>query len=325
MRSSLRLGSIAGIDIKIHSTFVFLLGWLLLISLGSGGGAASVLGGALFPALIFGIIVLHELGHALAARWFGIETSDITLWPMGGIARLERMPRDPRQEMIIAIAGPAVNVALAFALWIGSAFVELFIAPHAPGFAEAGLLNRLIIINAALAVFNLLPAFPMDGGRIFRAFVAGRRGLIEGTRMATRLGRMMAALFGLAGLFAFNPILVIIGVFVWIAAGQELAMVLAAQRRRGASAQYGYSRDGGIESRAERYHAEPGEIIEDAVYSESAAGGGVSSPRAFFNRLKELWRPRSPENRLHSGANAGYRISRRRGPHGDITVVIHTR
>lgn len=184
----------------------------------------TVLGGVLFTICIFVTVVLHELGHALMARRYGIDTLDITLLPIGGVARLERMPKDPRHELGIALAGPAVNVALALALW---AMLKLLHAPVAPGAVKVvggPFLTKLLWVNVSLAAFNLLPAFPMDGGRALRAVLARRMSYSRATRMAARAGQAMALVFALVGMFA-NPMLVLIAVFVWIAAQEEFAGV----------------------------------------------------------------------------------------------------
>jgi Zn-dependent protease len=194
----------------MHVTFLLLLGGMGLVSLIQGGLSAALLT-LLLVSAIFGLVVLHELGHALVARQFGIGTRHVTLLPIGGVASLERMPRDPRQELWIALAGPAVNLALAGALGI---WVFLF---------GGGFASRLVVINLALATFNMLPAFPMDGGRVLRAALARRIGRWPATELAALIGRGLALVLGLAGLF-LNPMLVFIAIFVWFGAGQEAAL-----------------------------------------------------------------------------------------------------
>ena len=233
MRWSWRVGKLAGIDVHIHATFWLLLVWVALVQYRAGGSAADAIPEVVFVLAVFGIVVLHELGHALTARRFGIATRDITLLPIGGVARLERMPREPRQELLIAIAGPAVNVALAAVLYVG-----LALTGGVPSMADAASLDaaflsralpaRLIGINLWLAGFNLIPAFPMDGGRVLRALLAMRTGnYARATELAARVGRAFALLFGILGLFVFDnqPFLVFVALFVWLGAAGEAAAV----------------------------------------------------------------------------------------------------
>ena len=210
MNGSWTLGSLFGIPVRIHFTFPLLLGgWALFELLGSGPAAA--LATTVLIVSVFGFVVMHEFGHALMARRFGIATRDVTLLPIGGVARLERMPRDPAQELAIAVAGPAVNVALA------GLFGALF------ALSGSTFVFRMMAINLGLALFNMLPAFPMDGGRVLRALLAGRMSHLRATRIAARVGRVMAVAFGVAGLFG-NPMLIFIAIFVWFGAGQEVAL-----------------------------------------------------------------------------------------------------
>lgn len=222
MTRSLRLGTFSAIPVYLHWTFLLLLGFVALSQLVSSGSVAVALGGVLFVAAIFACVVLHEFGHALAARRFGIGTRDVTLLPIGGIARLDRMPHDPRQELWVALAGPAVNVAIA-----GLLGIWLFLTGPAAG-VGSGLMGgsfaeRLLSVNIALVVFNMLPAFPMDGGRVLRALLAQRIGHLEATNVAARIGRGLAVVFGIIGLL-WNPMLILIAFFVWFGAGQEAAM-----------------------------------------------------------------------------------------------------
>ncbi|MBL8606324.1 MAG: site-2 protease family protein [Myxococcales bacterium] len=223
-RWSWSIGRIAGIEIKVHGTFLALLAWILVSHLVAGEKLAAATQGVLSMIALFGIVILHELGHALTARRFGIRTRDITLLPIGGVARLEKMPDNPRQELLVAIAGPLVNVALAIVAFAGMRAVGAPWSPQAVGVVGGSLLAKLFWANVALAVFNLLPAFPLDGGRVLRALLALRMGRVRATDIAARIGQLMALLFGLAGLFG-SPMLVFVALFVWIGAAEEDALV----------------------------------------------------------------------------------------------------
>ncbi len=225
MKWSWRLGRLFGVDVFVHATFVILLVWVGMGHYMREGTVHGALVGVAFILAVFGIVVLHELGHALMARRFGIRTKDITLLPIGGVARLERMPEKPRQELLVALAGPAVNVALALVLFV---ILKATGEPIAPGdqrlLGGAPFLTKLLWVNVTLAVFNLLPAFPMDGGRALRALLALRGDYVRATRTAAALGQGMALLLGLLGLFT-NPFLVFIALFVWIGAAGEAGAV----------------------------------------------------------------------------------------------------
>ncbi|MBD3422315.1 MAG: site-2 protease family protein [Chitinivibrionales bacterium] len=232
-----KIAQIKGIDIYLHTTFLFLLALIALDSLLHGSNVIGAAGSIVTIAALFSIVVMHELGHALAARRFGIATRDITLLPIGGVASLERMPEDPKAELAIALAGPAVNIALA-ALFA----IMLAITTGMADFADVnpltgGILSRLIGINVGLALFNLLPAFPMDGGRVLRALMGFWKDYVSATRIAASVGKVMAVAFGIIGLYA-NPMLVFIALFVWFAGSQEYAMVKAKYAYAGASSMF---------------------------------------------------------------------------------------
>ena len=218
---SLPIFRIAGIQLRIHVTFVLLIAWLAFGYYAQGGSPAAA-EGVIFVLLLFLCVVLHEFGHALAAKAFGINTPDITLLPIGGVARLERMPEEPKQELLIAVAGPAVNVVIALGLFVaGGSFINPFVNPAAP--EGVGLVSQLLIINVLLVAFNLLPAFPMDGGRVLRALLAIRMSYARATQIAATVGQGFAFVFGFIGLI-WNPFLIFIALFVYIGASQEAAL-----------------------------------------------------------------------------------------------------
>ena len=218
---SLPIFRIAGIQLRIHVTFVLLIAWLAFGYYAQGGSPAAA-EGVIFVLLLFLCVVLHEFGHALAAKAFGINTPDITLLPIGGVARLERMPEEPKQELVIAVAGPAVNVVIALGLFVaGGSFINPFVNPAAP--ERVGLVSQLLIINVLLVAFNLLPAFPMDGGRVLRALLAARMSYARATQIAATVGQGFAFVFGFIGLI-WNPFLIFIALFVYIGASQEAAL-----------------------------------------------------------------------------------------------------
>jgi stage IV sporulation protein FB len=186
-----------------------------------GGGTAAAIDGVAFIIAVFACVLLHELGHAVAARRYGIATPDITLLPIGGLARLSRLPDRPSEEIVIALAGPAVNVVIAVLLIV---VFGAHIDPNAMAELEnpaAGFLARLAAVNVLLVLFNLIPAFPMDGGRVLRALIAFRLGRRQATEIAARIGQAIAFGFGFLGLIGGNPFLVLIAVFVFLAAAGE--------------------------------------------------------------------------------------------------------
>ena len=228
MRSwSLHVGKYLGIDVYIHWTFWILVLWIVFAHMRAGEALGQALQGVLFILALFVCVVLHEYGHALTARRFGISTRDVTLYPIGGISSLEKLPDDPRQELLVAIAGPAVNLVIAAILWltlntIGQPF-ELSKVSDAKDVTEIPFLWGLFYANLILPVFNLIPAFPMDGGRALRAFLSIFIDRLNATRIAALIGQLLAIAFVFLGLF-FNFWLVFIGLFIFLGASGETAM-----------------------------------------------------------------------------------------------------
>lgn len=224
MKWSWRIGTYAGIDLRIHATFALIIAWVIYIHWSSGHDIKTTIEGLIFVLAIFGCVILHEFGHALTARIYGIKTKDITLLPIGGIARLEKMPDDPKQELWVALAGPAVNVVIAIIIFFLIKITGGSMIYEDIDMASGSFLLRLMVLNIILVVFNMLPAFPMDGGRVLRALLALRMNYSKATGIASKIGQAMAILFALIGIF-YNPFLIFIAIFVWIGAAQEANMV----------------------------------------------------------------------------------------------------
>ncbi|WP_376093105.1 site-2 protease family protein [Roseomonas sp. CCTCC AB2023176] len=220
---SFPIGVVKGTVIRLHLTFLLFLIWIGFTAYAQGGRGAA-LEGVLFIVLLFLCVLLHEFGHVFAARRYGVQTPDITLLPIGGVARLERIPEKPSEELVVALAGPAVNVVIAAILFLViGGWPRMEAGQHLanPGF---NLLERLAWVNLSLVLFNLIPAFPMDGGRVLRAILAHRMGYARGTRIAAGVGQAVAFALGLAGLFG-NPLLIFIAFFVYMGAASEAAAV----------------------------------------------------------------------------------------------------
>ena len=222
MRWSFHIARIAGIEVRIHATFLLFLGWIAFIY-NRFGGLPGAIQGVVFVLLVFLCVLLHEFGHAFAARRYGIHTPDITLLPIGGVARLERMPDKPIEEVVVAIAGPAVNVVIALLLWLVVGLTRDFPDPTIVQQVGAPLLTKLRDVNVLLVLFNLIPAFPMDGGRILRAGLAMRLGPIRSTQIAATIGQCIAFVFGFFGLVG-NPMLILIAIFIYFGAANEAAL-----------------------------------------------------------------------------------------------------
>lgn len=224
MKGSLKLATVAGIGVYVHWTFLVLLAWIFGAALVAGRGTEGALLHAGFVLAVFGCVVLHEFGHAMAARAYGIGTRDITLLPIGGVARLERMPERPLQEIVVALAGPAVNVGIAALLGLVVAARGSWNALAPEGLASGevrDVAGNLLVVNIALVVFNMIPAFPMDGGRVLRALLASVMDYARATRIAASVGQAIAIGFALLGLFGGNPLLILVALFVWLGAQGE--------------------------------------------------------------------------------------------------------
>jgi Zn-dependent protease/CBS domain-containing protein len=229
---SLTIGSVAGTAIRIHATFLIFLVWIWAAYYRQGGADAAWQG-VIFIALLFLCVLLHEFGHVFAARRYGIKTADVTLWPFGGIASLERIPEKPQEELVVAIAGPAVNVVIAALLivMLGATVDPQHLAQIDD--PKIGMVAKLAGANIFLVLFNLIPAFPMDGGRVLRALLAIRLGFARATEIAASIGQSLAVALGLLGIFG-NPMLVVIAIFVFLAASGEAGHAQLREVSRGA-------------------------------------------------------------------------------------------
>jgi Zn-dependent protease/predicted transcriptional regulator len=222
VRWSFHIGTIAGIRVELHVTFLLFLVWAALSQGLLTGNVVAALSGVTLLLSVFGCVLLHELGHALAARRYGIRTRDIVLLPIGGVARLQRMPDRPSQEVVVALAGPAVNVVIAAVLAL------ILVQFPAPNPLVGEVLQALLQVNLLMLGFNLIPAFPMDGGRVLRALLAMRMSYVRATRIAAGIGQGIALLFAVVGFGVFhNPMLIFVGLFVFLMAGEEQALVRA--------------------------------------------------------------------------------------------------
>jgi stage IV sporulation protein FB len=221
---SFSVGRIGGTAIKVHATFLLLVAWYAWGAYAQGGPPAAVRGTILLLS-VFGCVLLHEFGHIGMARRFGVRTPEVVLLPIGGLARLERIPEEPRQELLIAIAGPAVTFLLCIVFGASLALGGQTLRPGASAPEDWPLVLALFWINASLLLFNLIPAFPMDGGRVLRAALASRLGLGRATRIAAGVGRGFAMLFGLWGLFNGQFLLVLVALFIYLGATAEAQSV----------------------------------------------------------------------------------------------------
>ncbi len=225
-RYSLKLGKPFGIRVSVHWTFSLLIAWIVIISIGRGLEPVQILMHVLFIFALFFCVVLHELGHSLAAIKLGGNVESITLLPIGGMANLSKMPEKPRDEFIVSAAGPLVNIAIALVLWIYLFYIrQLDVATmEFETITRGNFLLLLMAANLFIVVFNLIPAFPMDGGRLFRSALSIRMSRLKATQIAKDIGQVFAIIFIIAGLF-FNPFLVIIGFFILLGAKGEYEMI----------------------------------------------------------------------------------------------------
>ncbi len=231
MDRSLKLFSVRGIDVRLHFTFPLILLWAAVRFGSAGGGVRSALFGVVVMVLVFVLVTLHELGHSFAAMHYGVPVKQIVLSPIGGVAQLQRIPDKPVQEFVIALAGPAVNFAIALLL---AAFIPVFglsmrgvvlSLSDAAGLTITAVFAYIFVYNIILALFNLIPAFPLDGGRVFRALLAMKLDYSRATNVAATVGKVIAVMMGLYGLFNGGIFMVFIALFVFTAAGKEAAMV----------------------------------------------------------------------------------------------------
>ena len=211
-----------GIKISVHWTFLFLIAWVVIVDIQRGLNLQQTLLSILFILALFVCVVLHELGHSFTAMRFGAEVKSITLLPIGGMANISKLPETPKEELLMTIAGPAVNVVIALVLYgILSAFGNVdFQETNFTAITGDNFLTMLLFVNLFIVAFNLIPAFPMDGGRILRALFSFRMDKLKATRLAKIAGQVFAVAFIFVGLF-LNPFLVIIGIFVFLGANAE--------------------------------------------------------------------------------------------------------
>ena len=223
MSWSINIGTIAGTAVRVHITFVLFLGWIFFATYAAEGPEAA-LANLIFLILLFTCVLAHEFGHILTARAFGVATPDVTLLPIGGVARLERIPEEPREELLIAIAGPLVNVLIAAGLIVFAGARLNASDLTAMDSTKVWFVDRLAVVNLFLVLFNMIPAFPMDGGRVLRALLATRMSYMRATEIAAMIGQGVAFVLGFVGLF-YNPMLIFIAIFVYLAAAGEAHMV----------------------------------------------------------------------------------------------------
>lgn len=222
MKGSLKLGNIAGIGVFMHWTFLLLIVYIVFSNYRLGHNAEQILWAVLFILSIFVTVFLHELGHALAAKRYHIKTKDITLLPIGGLARLDKIPEKPKEELVVAIAGPAVNLVLALItyLFISIPEADVLNVQLTGGINGGNFFLNFFVVNIWLAVFNMIPAFPMDGGRVLRAVLSMKLERHIATNIAVGIGQLLALVFVFLGFYS-NPFLIFIGIFIMLGAQAE--------------------------------------------------------------------------------------------------------
>lgn len=277
MGGSLRIFSVRGIDIKVHLTFPLILVWAAIqFGAVTGQGVQGALFGVIVTLLLFAIVILHELGHAFTALEFGVPITQIILLPIGGVAQMARMPDEPREELLVAIAGPAVNFVLAIVLWAAARAIGVSLAPREIVSSLRGMgsleleaiFQYVFAANIFLAIFNLLPAFPMDGGRVLRALLAGWLEYGRATAIAVAVGQTMAWLMGLWGFLGGGFFLILIAIFIYVGASQEGQSTELRRVLTGLKVAHAFSADARSLS--------PGDSLQDAV------GIMLSTPQADF-------------------------------------------
>lgn len=273
---SLHVGVVRGIPIRVHWSFSLLLLWAAFVNFSATGSFTGAALGLLFVLVVFGCVILHELGHSLTAQRFGIQTRSITLSPIGGLAALESSPRDWKQELWITVAGPAVNAVIAIIL---APFALIALRPEsflvAPFSSFGNFLFMVFAANVMLTLFNLIPAFPMDGGRILRALLTAAGDRRSATQVAARVGQVIAVLMGLAAFF-LSPFLAVIGIFVFMAASAELRQVNLEESLNGTTVS---------DAMREAFAAAPSHAPVDSVIRLAIENGQHSVPIVSEHRL----------------------------------------
>jgi Zn-dependent protease/CBS domain-containing protein len=321
MSWSFNIGSIVGTQVRIHVTFVLFLAWIFAASY-AAGGADAAWGGLLFLILLFLCVLLHEFGHIFVARGFGVKTPDVTLLPIGGVARLEKIPEKPREEFLIAVAGPLVNVVIALVLLGFTGASVKYGAVASMDDARIPLIDRLAAVNLFLALFNMIPAFPMDGGRVLRALLATRLGYVRATEIAASIGQGTAFLLGFIGLF-YNPLLIFIAIFVYLAASSEAHMVALRSVSRGVPVSAATMTQ--IASLAPEAHIDEAvQTLLSTSQNEFPVVDGAGKPVGFLGRsdiiraLKSL----GPDARVREAMNATLPTIDKRRPLEEALMLL---